>query len=133
MELYACRYLALFILNAIFISLKITLTICFPVPPVVSAQVLPPDSSVVVSGSAVQLTCIVSSGDLGISFSWSDPAGAAISPSPINDTASVISITPMMSSQYGTYTCVASNRFGNGSDTVIITEAGTKECHCIVY
>ena len=87
----------------------------------------------VVSGSAVQLACIISSGDLGISFSWSDPAGAAVSPSPINDTSSVISITPMMSSQYGTYTCMASNRFGNGNDTVIITEAGTKECHCIVY
>ena len=98
-----------------------------------SAQVLTPDSSVVVSGSAVQLACIISFGDLGISFSWSDPAGAAVSPSPINDTASVIAITTMMSSQYGTYTCVASNRFGSGNDTVIITQAGTKECHCIVY
>ena len=90
----------------------------------VMAQVLPPDGSVVVSGSTVQLTCVATAGDLPISFTWSDPGMVDIMPDSSNATASTISITPTMSSDYGIYTCLASNEFGEGNDVVSIIQAG---------
>ena len=109
-------------------------TICFHciyilllVVPTVLAQVLSPESSVVVSGSTVQLTCMASSGDLPISFTWSYSSGDVINPVSSNDTSSTISITPTMSSDFGTYICMASNTFGNGSDVINIIQAGIVE------
>ena len=98
------------------------------------AQVLPPDGSVVVSGSTVQLTCVATAGDLPISFTWSDPGMVDITPDSSNATGSTISITPTMNSYYGIYTCLTSNEFGKGNDVINIVQAGELyvifECDC---
>ena len=90
----------------------------------VTAQVLPPDGSVVVIGSTVQLTCVATAGDLPISLTWSDSSMGGITPDSFNNTASTVSITPAMSSDFGIYTCMASNTFGEGNDVVNIIQAG---------
>ena len=90
----------------------------------VMAQVLPPDGSVVVNGSTVQVTCAATAGDLPITFTWSDPGMVAINPDSSTDTASSTSITPTISSDYGIYTCLANNTFGEAIDVINIIQAG---------
>ena len=70
-----------------------------------------PQPSPIIRGSSVDLACIAESGTRPISFSWTDPNGEALSP----DTDGIISFIINI---YGTYTCTATNRYGETRSTV---------------
>ncbi len=70
------------------------------------------------------LSCTATTPDLPITFTWTDPMGNEVTPLSGSATSSNISITTSTSSDYGTYTCVASNRFGSVNDTVTLIQAG---------
>lgn len=68
----------------------------------------------------MELTCRPRSGDLPFNFSWTGPTGTELSN---NATISVIFST---SGDTSSYTCIASNPFGNSSTTIEVIRAGKK-------
>lgn len=81
-----------------------------------------PQPNPIVRGSSVQLACIAKSGSLPIFHTWTDPDRQILSP---GDTDGIISFAINI---FGTYTCTATNRFGEANSTVdLLVEAGN--CH----
>ena len=98
--------------------------------PVVYSRVVHPHSQVVLIDSIVQLVCEVSSGDLPIFMSWTNPVGAVFSAG-INDSISLTtSVTFSSSLDYGNYTCTANNSFGVASDVLNVIQAGKTSNAC---
>ena len=87
--------------------------------PVVTARVSP--SHPVIEGSAVDLDCEATSGDLPISYSWTGPSGQDVS---LANTDGTISVTISASGDYGSYICAATNEFGMGNASVEVIQAG---------
>ena len=103
----------------------------FTAPPTVLSRLTShPQPSPILNGSSVDLLCEAISGDLPISYSWTDPNAQALSP---GDTDGRISFTLYI---YGTYTCIATNHFGSDNSTVeVLIEAGSwnsKISHTII-
>ena len=96
------------------------LLLCFQSSPVIptdlSAEVTPPGP--IVNGSIVTFRCEAMSGDLPISYSWTGPANQDVS---LTDTDGTISATL---SEYGFYTCTATNEFGMATTKVDLIQAG---------
>ena len=85
-----------------------------------------PQPSPIIRGSSVDLACFAVSGDLPITYSWTGPNGEALAPA---DTDGIISFTINI---YGTYTCTATNQFGETRSTVdLLTVIGNCSCVCL--
>ena len=79
---------------------------------------------IVAINTLFKATCSVSEGDLPISHIWYRVDGHIIMPSDNNETSATISITPTQRSDYGNYTCTATNILGSSNYTLQIIEAG---------
>ena len=86
------------------------------VPPTVTARQSPP--GLVLPGTSVDLVCEATAGDQPISFSWTDGSGVGVSPGDTDGTISVLI------SASDTYTCTATNNFGEDTATVAVEQAG---------
>ena len=63
--------------------------------------------------------CMSITGDFPIVFTWYDSDRNLITPAFYNETSASVFISP--TSDPGQYTCVATNRFGNDSDSISIS------------
>ena len=85
--------------------------------PNVTSRLDPPGP--VMLGTMVDLVCEATAGDTPISFSWTDSAGTAVSPS---DTDGTVSVTVSSTGDYGIYMCIASNEFGTVLSNVAVIQ-----------
>ena len=86
---------------------------------VISRATSHPQPSPIFNGSSVELFCEATSGNLPISYSWTDPSDQALSPGSTDGRISFTLYT------YGNYTCRATNEFGVSRSTVeLLIEAG---------
>ena len=77
----------------------------------------------------VKLTCAVSADDLPVNLLWVHSTSNMtyfLSNITENSISLNITIVPTSDVDYGNYTCMASNRFGNGIETITLHEAGKK-------
>ena len=77
----------------------------------------------------VKLTCAVSADDLPVNLSWVHSTSnktyilSSITENSISLNGTIITTSDV---DYGNYTCMASNRFGNGNETITLLKAGKK-------
>ena len=106
------------------------LQLCISVPPEISPFSF--SSDVVNEGIYAQVSCIVQSGDLPITITWS-LKGDVISSEPglmtaqIGQRASILSIDSVGYRHSGTYTCTARNEAGTASTSAELKVNGTLE------
>ena len=72
----------------------------------------------VIEGSAVNLVCEATAGDLPISYSWTGPNGEELS------SIGNVSVTLFAPEDYGTYTCTATNQVGSNISQVEVSRLG---------
>ena len=85
-----------------------------------TSRVSPPGP--VLLGTTVDLVCEAVGGDPPISFSWTNGSGSAVSP---GDSDGTISVTLSSTGDFGTYTCTATNEFGNGTSDFEVIQGCT--------
>lgn len=86
--------------------------------PSVFSHITSHKSSYIKRGSIVNLSCEAISGDLPISYFWTNPKGK---PMALGDTDGKVSFTLVY---YGTYTCTATNHFGLDVSNMELIEPG---------
>lgn len=85
-------------------------------------------------GDTVQIQCLVSKGDMPITFSWLFngeviPIEMSVNIAPFGKKTSVLSIDNADESHIGNFTCVATNRAGGTTYTAALFVKGTKSFH----
>ena len=102
--------------------------VCIPVGPTISNILVSPENARVTIGSAIDILCVLTDDEALASFTWLDPAGMILPLTFVNATLALVSIISTTSVDYGNYKCIASNLYGNDSETITIFQEG-KDCY----
>lgn len=89
-------------------------------------------------GDTVQVQCLVSKGDVPITFSWlfngePIPIEMSINTAPYGKKTSLLSIESVNESHIGNFTCVASNRAGITTNSAELFVKGIIKFYIIIF